>query len=135
MRIRQARCCRSDSSADAFQYHIAQLSVAIVVVSCRTCSVWLRPCILFVFVCPRNRAVYRVANYVGKYVLRTYVVINYVCTYRVFLFIVSPSNAGLSHRKPASAGTYRGNCRARDSDKRNELYLSPWVCTCVSTCK
>lgn len=39
-------------------------------------------------------------------------------------FIVSPCIAALSHRKPASADTSRGICRARGNCKGNTLYLT-----------
>jgi len=69
----------------------------------------------------------RVCHHISNAVyIRIYTVINYIHV-QGLSFVVSMSTASFSHRKPASAGTYRGNCRARDSDKRNELYLSPLV--------
>jgi len=35
--------------------------------------------------------------------------------------VVVRSSVALSHRQPASSGTFRGNCRAQDSDKRKGM--------------
>ena len=39
-------------------------------------------------------------------------------------FIVSRRTADLSHRQPASAGTFRDSCRVEGRDKKDTLYRS-----------